>query len=247
MIKIKNIKASINDKDILKDVSITLNPGEVHAIMGPNGSGKSTLSKVITGHPDIDEGVTGEVIVDGENILDLDPDERAQKGVFLAFQYPVEIPGVNNEEFLRMAYNAKQKSKGLKEIDPLDFSDLIQEKLAILDIKESFLERSVNHGFSGGEKKRNEILQMLVLDPQFVVLDETDSGLDIDALRIVSKAVNYFKSKDKAILVITHYQRLLNYIVPDVVHVLVDGKIRKTGDKSLALALEEKGYEWVTA
>ena len=247
MIKIKNIKASINDKDILKDVSITLNPGEVHAIMGPNGSGKSTLSKVITGHPDIDEGVTGEVIIDGENILDLDPDERAQKGVFLAFQYPVEIPGVNNEEFLRMAYNAKQKSKGLDEIDPLDFSDLIQEKLAILDIKESFLERSVNHGFSGGEKKRNEILQMLVLDPQFVILDETDSGLDIDALRIVSKAVNYFKSQDKAILVITHYQRLLNYIVPDVVHVLVDGKVQKTGDKSLALALEEKGYEWVTA
>ena len=247
MIKIKNIKASINDKDILKDVSITLNPGEVHAIMGPNGSGKSTLSKVITGHPDIDEGVTGEVIIDGQNILDLDPDERAQKGVFLAFQYPVEIPGVNNEEFLRMAYNAKQKSKGLDEIDPLDFSDLIQEKLAILDIKESFLERSVNHGFSGGEKKRNEILQMLVLDPQFVILDETDSGLDIDALRIVSKAVNYFKSKDKAILVITHYQRLLNYIIPDVVHVLVDGKVQKTGDKSLALALEEKGYEWVTA
>ncbi len=247
MLNIKNLQVELDKTKIINELSLTIGEGEVHAIMGPNGSGKSTLSKVITGHPDIDEGVTGEVIIDGENILDLDPDERAQKGVFLAFQYPVEIPGVNNEEFLRMAYNAKQKSKGLEEIDPLDFSDLIQEKLAILDIKDSFLERSVNYGFSGGEKKRNEILQMLVLDPQFVVLDETDSGLDIDALRIVSKAVNYFKSKDKAILVITHYQRLLNYIVPDVVHVLVDGKVQKTGDKSLALALEEKGYEWVTA
>jgi Fe-S cluster assembly ATP-binding protein len=247
MIEIKDIKASINDKEILKGVTITLKPGEIHAIMGPNGSGKSTLSKVITGHPDIDDGIAGQVTVKGENILELDPDERAQKGVFLAFQYPVEIPGVNNEEFLRMAYNAKQKSKGLDQVDPLDFSELIQEKLSILEMDDSFLERSVNHGFSGGEKKRNEILQMLVLDPEFVILDETDSGLDIDALRIVSKAVNYFKSKDKSILIITHYQRLLNYIVPDIVHVMVDGKIQKTGDKSLALELEEKGYEWVTA
>jgi len=247
MIEIKNIKASIEDKSILNGLTLNLKPGEIHAIMGPNGSGKSSLSKVITGHPDFDDACSGEVIVNGENILELDPDERSQKGVFLAFQYPVEIPGVNNEEFLRMAYNAKQKSQGLPEVDPLDFAALIQEKLDILGMKDTFLERSVNHGFSGGEKKRNEILQMLVLDPHFVILDETDSGLDIDALRVVAKAVNHFKSKDKVILMITHYQRLLDYIVPDFVHVMVEGQIQKSGDQSLALTLEEKGYDWVTA
>ena len=244
MFKIKNLKASIEDKEILKGINLTIKPGEVHAVMGPNGSGKSTLAKVITGHPDFPEA-EGEVLYKDKNLLDLDPDDRALEGVFLAFQYPVEIPGVNNEEFLRMAYNAKLKKQCKKPVDPLDFSEFIQEKLAVLGMNESFLERNVNHGFSGGEKKRNEILQMLVLEPKMVVLDETDSGLDIDALRVVARAVESYRGEDRGILVITHYQRLLDYIKPDVVHVLADGKIVKSGDKHLAFELEDKGYDWV--
>ncbi|RAP30265.1 Fe-S cluster assembly ATPase SufC [Candidatus Marinamargulisbacteria bacterium SCGC AG-343-D04] len=244
MFTIKDVKASIDEKEILKGISLELKPGEVHAIMGPNGSGKSTLAKVIVGHPDV-EDPEGEICIDDKNILDLEPDERANEGVFLAFQYPVDIPGVNNAEFLRMAYNAKQKYHGKEEIDPFDFNELVKDKLKVLKMKERFLERPVNHGFSGGEKKRNEILQLLVLDPKVVILDETDSGLDIDSLKQVSEAVNYFKSQDKIILLITHYQRLLNYIVPDYVHIMNDGKVSKTGDKSLALTLEEKGYEGI--
>ena len=244
MFEIKDIKASIEDKEILKGVSLTVKPGEVHAIMGPNGSGKSTLSKVISAHPDF-EDAEGEIYLDGKEIHELDPDERANEGIFLAFQYPVEIPGVNNSEFLRMAYNAKQKYNNKEEIDPFDFNDVINKKLSVLNMKEKFLSRPVNHGFSGGEKKRNEILQLLVLDPRVVILDETDSGLDIDSLKQVSEAINTFKDENKMIIVITHYQRLLNYIVPDQVHIMSEGKIVKSGDKNLALELEEKGYELV--
>jgi len=242
MFEIKDLKASIEDKDILKGISLTIKPGEVHAIMGPNGSGKSTLAKVISGHPDF-EDAEGKITLDGKEILELEPDERANEGVFLAFQYPVDIPGVNNSEFLRMAYNAKQKYHKKEEIDPFDFDALIKEKLTVLNMKEAFLSRPVNHGFSGGEKKRNEILQMLMLDPRVVILDETDSGLDIDSLKQVSDAINHFKSKDKMILIITHYQRLLNHIVPDQVHIMADGNIIKSGDKSLALTLEDEGYD----
>ena len=242
MFEIKDLKASIEDKDILKGISLTIKPGEVHAIMGPNGSGKSTLAKVITGHPDF-EDAEGKITLDGKEILELEPDERANEGVFLAFQYPVDIPGVNNSEFLRMAYNAKQKYHKKEEIDPFDFDALIKEKLTVLNMNEAFLSRPVNHGFSGGEKKRNEILQMLMLDPRVVILDETDSGLDIDSLKQVSDAINHFKSEDKMILIITHYQRLLNHIVPDQVHIMADGNIIKSGDKSLALTLEDEGYD----
>ena len=244
MLKINNLKASIEENEILNDLCLECKPGEIHAIMGPNGSGKSTLSKVITGHPDFEEA-SGSVELNGKELMDLDPDERANEGLFLAFQYPVEIPGVNNAEFLRMAYNAKLKHNKMKEIDPFDFELLLKEKLNLLGMSEDFLERSVNHGFSGGEKKRNEILQLLVLNPDVAVLDETDSGLDIDALKDVSEAVNKFHNKDKITIVITHYQRLLNYIKPDYVHVLIDGKIVKTGDKNLALDLEDKGYDWL--
>jgi len=246
MLEIKNLQAVLEDeeKEILKGLSLSVKKGEVHAIMGPNGSGKSTLSKVVTGAPGF-EVTGGSVTLNGKDILDLEPDERALEGIFLAFQYPVEIPGVNNASFLRMAYNAKRKYQGKEEIDPIEFEDLLQEKLELLQMDESFLDRSVNHGFSGGEKKRNEILQMAILDPEVVILDETDSGLDIDALREVASAVNKFKNENKAVIVITHYQRLLNYIQPDVVHVLADGKLIKTGDKSLALELEEKGYDWL--
>lgn len=242
MFEIKDLKASIEDKDILKGISLTIKPGEVHAIMGPNGSGKSTLAKVISGHPDF-EDAEGKITLDGKEILELEPDERANEGVFLAFQYPVDIPGVNNSEFLRMAYNAKQKYHKKEEIDPFDFDALIKEKLTVLNMKEAFLSRPVNHGFSGGEKKRNEILQMLMLDPRVVILDETDSGLDIDSLKQVSDAINHFKSENKMILIITHYQRLLNHIVPDQVHIMADGNIIKSGDKSLALTLEDEGYD----
>ena len=244
MLEIKNLEATCEDIEILKGTNLTIEKGKVHAIMGPNGSGKSTLSKVLTGHPDY-EVTGGEVTFNGDSILDDEPDEVALKGLFLAFQYPVEVPGVNNASFLRMAYNAKLKHEGKEEIDPMDFETLVQEKLNLLGMDDSFLERSVNQGFSGGEKKRNEILQLLLLDPKCAVLDETDSGLDIDALKVVSEAVNTYKNENNAVLVITHYQRLLNYIQPDVVHIMADGKIVKTGDKSLALELEEKGYEGI--
>lgn len=244
MLEIKNLKASIEDNDILNNLNLSCKKGEIHAIMGPNGSGKSTLSKVMSGHPDF-EDATGSVLLNGKELMELDADDRANEGLFLAFQYPVEIPGVNNADFLRMAYNAKQKYKNLKEIDPFDFESLMQEKLNVLDMSSKFSERNVNQGFSGGEKKRNEILQLLVLNPDVAVLDETDSGLDIDALKDVSDAVNAFHNEDKITIVITHYQRLLNYIKPDFVHVLIDGKIVKTGDKNLALELEEKGYDWL--
>ena len=244
MLKIKNLNASIEENSILKNLNLECNKGEIHAIMGPNGSGKSTLSKVISGHPDFEEA-SGSVELNGKELMELDPDERANEGLFLAFQYPVEIPGVNNAEFLRMAYNAKLKHNNKKEIDPFDFDLLLKEKLNLLGMSQDFLERNVNHGFSGGEKKRNEILQLLVLNPDVAVLDETDSGLDIDALKDVSEAVNKFHNENKITIVITHYQRLLNYIQPDYVHVLIDGKIVKTGDKKLAIDLENKGYDWL--
>jgi len=245
IITIKNLEAKINtdegEKQILKGLNLEIKPGEVHAIMGPNGSGKSTLSKVLAGHPHY-EITAGSVEFNGKNLLDLDPEERANSGLFLAFQYPVEIPGVNNLNFLRMAYNSKQKFLGKEEMDPLDFDDFIEEKINILKMNSSFLDRNLNEGFSGGEKKKNEILQMLVLQPSLAILDETDSGLDIDALRIVADGINNYKSKDNAVLLITHYQRLLDYVEPDYVHVLADGQIIKTGDKTLALELEKEGY-----
>jgi len=241
MLEIKNLHARVEDKEILKGVNLTVKSGEVHAIMGPNGSGKSTLAQVLAGR-DTYEVTDGEVLIAGENILELDPEERAAKGMFLAFQYPVEIPGVRNNYFLKTALNALRKARGEKELDAMEFLKLVKEKAKLLKIDESFMGRSVNEGFSGGEKKRNEILQMAILDPKLCVMDETDSGLDIDALRVVANGVNALRSPDRAMVVITHYQRLLNYIVPDVVHVFVDGKIIKTGGKELALELEKEGY-----
>jgi Fe-S cluster assembly ATP-binding protein len=244
VLEIKNLHASVDGKEILKGINLTVNKGGVHAIMGPNGSGKSTLAKVLAGHPSY-EVTGGEVIFDGKNLLELSPDARAREGVFMAFQYPVEVPGVSNAQFLRLAYNEKQKHLGEEELDPLEFKDLLKEKAALVEMDASFMTRSVNEGFSGGEKKRNEILQMAVLDPKLAVLDETDSGLDIDALRIVAEGVNKLHSPDKASILVTHYQRLLNYIVPDFVHVLSGGRIVKEGGKELALELEEKGYDWL--
>lgn len=249
ILEVKNLHASVKVEagatEILKGISLTVNPGEVHAIMGPNGSGKSTLSKVVVGHPAF-EATSGEVLYNGENLLDKEPEERARDGIFLAFQYPVEVPGVNNASFLRMAYNAKMQHEGKDELDPLEFEDLLAEKAKIVEMDPTLLHnRSVNEGFSGGEKKRNEILQMAVLEPKLALLDETDSGLDIDALRIVANGVNRLRRPDNAIVLVTHYQRLLNYIVPDVVHVLADGRIIKSGGKELALELEEKGYDWL--
>lgn len=250
IIEIKNLEAKIvdnesdnndNAKQILKGLNLTINPGEVHAIMGPNGSGKSTLSKILAGHPDY-EVTNGEVKFNGKDLMDLDPDERANSGLFLAFQYPVEIPGVNNLNFLRMAYNSKMKFNNQEEMDPLDFDDFIEEKLSVLKMKTEFLDRNLNEGFSGGEKKKNEILQLLTLNPSLAILDETDSGLDIDALKVVSEGINAYKNENNAVLLITHYQRLLDYVEPDFVHVLADGKIIKTGDKTLALELEKEGY-----
>jgi Fe-S cluster assembly ATP-binding protein len=244
MLEIRNLSASAGDREILRGVSLTVNAGEVHAIMGPNGSGKSTLAQVLAGHPAYT--VTGgEVLYEGENLLDLEPEERAQRGVFLAFQYPVEIPGVTNAYFLRAAYNEIRKAKGLEEADPMDFLDVLEEKLKVVEWGPEIMQRFVNAGFSGGEKKRNEILQMAVLEPRLAILDETDSGLDIDALRIVAGGVNRLKRPDSATIVVTHYQRLLNYIVPDFVHVLVGGRIVKSGGKELALELEARGYEWI--
>ncbi len=246
LLEVKNLHAGIDGKEILKGLNLQINKGEVHAIMGPNGSGKSTLAKVLAGHPSY-EVTKGEVIYEGANLLELDPDERARNGVFLAFQYPVEVPGVSNSQFLRLAYNEKMKHLGEEELDPLEFNDLLKERAKIVEMDSSFFKRSVNEGFSGGEKKRNEILQMAVLQPKLAVLDETDSGLDIDALRIVAEGVNKLRNADKAIILVTHYQRLLNYVEPDFVHVLANGKIVKEGGKELALELEEKGYDWVKA
>ena len=244
MLEIRNLYASVDGNEILNGINLTVNKGEVHAIMGPNGSGKSTLAKVLSGHPQY-EVTAGEVIYEGRNLLEMSPDERAREGVFMAFQYPIEVPGVSNAQFLRLAYNEKQKHQGEEELDPLEFKDLLKEKAKLVEMDASFMTRSVNEGFSGGEKKRNEILQMAVLDPKLSVLDETDSGLDIDALRIVAEGVNKLHDPNKAVILVTHYQRLLNYIIPDFVHVLSGGRIVKEGGKELALQLEEKGYDWL--
>lgn len=244
MLEIKNLHANVDGNEILHGINLTVNPGEIHAIMGPNGSGKSTLAQVLAGHEAYDV-TQGDVFYQGKNLLDMGPDERASEGVFLAFQYPVEIPGVNSAYFLRTALNAMRKKRGEEDMDAVDFLRLIREKLKLVEMDEKFLKRSVNEGFSGGEKKRHEILQMAVLEPKLAILDETDSGLDIDALRVVANGVNALHSPDKAALVITHYQRLLDYIVPDFVHVIVKGKIVQSGGKDLALELEEKGYDWV--
>ncbi len=245
ILSVKNLTAEVEGVQILKGVNLEVKAGEVHAIMGPNGSGKSTFSKVLAGHPDY--AVTGgEVIFKGQNLLELPPEERSRAGVFLAFQYPLEIPGVTNSDFLRLAYNTLQKQKGLAELDLLDFDDYVQDKLKVVEMNPSFLSRSVNEGFSGGEKKRNEILQMAILEPKLAILDETDSGLDIDALRIVSNGVNQLSTAENCTVLITHYQRLLDYIVPDFIHVMESGKIVLTGGKELALELESRGYDWIT-
>ena len=246
MLHISELRASVSGKEILKGISLDLEAGEIHAIMGPNGSGKSTLAQVLAGHPGY-EITGGSVTYRGKDLFEMEPEERAQAGVFLAFQYPVEIPGVSNAYFLRSAYNEIRKARGEPEKDPIEFLDVVEERLKLVDLDDSMLSRSVNAGFSGGEKKRNEILQLAVLDPMLAILDETDSGLDIDALRTVADGVNKLRRKDNAFLVVTHYQRLLNYIVPDHVHVLVDGRIARSGGKELALQLEERGYDWVTA
>ena len=244
MLEIRNLHAGIDGNDILKGINLTVNKGEIHAIMGPNGSGKSTLAKVLAGHPQY-EVTAGEILYEGRNLLEMSPDERAREGVFMAFQYPIEVPGVSNAQFLRLAYNEKRKHRGEEELDPLEFKDLLKERAKVVEMDASFMTRSVNEGFSGGEKKRNEILQMAVLEPKLAVLDETDSGLDIDALRVVANGVNQLLTPDNAIILVTHYQRLLNYIVPDFVHVLANGRIVREGGKELALELESKGYDWI--
>jgi Fe-S cluster assembly ATP-binding protein len=244
MLDIKDLHATVGDKEILKGITLTVNPGEVHAVMGPNGSGKSTLAQVLAGHPAY-EVTAGTVTYEGDDLLAMDPEVRAQKGIFLAFQYPVEIPGVSNAYFLRAAYNEIRKARGEEEIDPMSFADIMDEKMALVEMEGDMLTRSVNTGFSGGEKKRNEILQMAVLEPKLAILDETDSGLDIDALRIVANGVNSLRRPENATIVVTHYQRLLNYIVPDFVHVLANGRIVKSGGKELALELEARGYDWI--
>ncbi len=244
MLTIKNLHASVEDKEILKGINLEVKAGEVHAIMGPNGAGKSTLSSVIAGNENF-EVTEGEIILEGEDLADLAPEERAHKGIFMSFQYPVEIPGVSVTNFMKTAINESRKAKGLEDMPANEMLKLIKEKSELLEIDRKFLSRSLNEGFSGGEKKRNEIFQMAMLDPKVAILDETDSGLDIDALRIVANGVNKLKNENNAVIVITHYQRLLDYIVPDFVHVLHDGKIVKTGGKELALELEEKGYDWL--
>ncbi len=244
VLSVRNLTANVDGTPILKGVNLEVRSGEIHAIMGPNGSGKSTFSKVLAGHPAY-QVTGGEVIFQGQNLLELEPEERARSGVFLAFQYPLEIPGVSNLDFLRVAYNSRRKAQGLEEIDAFDFDDLIEEKLDVVKMNPSFLSRSLNEGFSGGEKKRNEILQMALLEPKLGILDETDSGLDIDALRIVANGVNQLASPKNATILITHYQRLLDYIVPDFVHVMAQGQIITSGGKELALKLESRGYDWV--
>jgi len=245
LLEIKNLRAGVEGKEILKGFNLTVHAGEVHAIMGPNGSGKSTLAQVLAGRDGYDV-TEGEVRFNGVDLLELSPEERAREGLFLAFQYPVEIPGVNSTYFLKSALNALRKHRGEPELDAMEFLSLVKEKMKILELREDLLKRSVNEGFSGGEKKRNEIFQMAVLEPRLAVLDETDSGLDIDALKVVSKGVNRLKAPDRSQIIITHYQRLLDYIVPDQVHVLYDGRIVRSGPKELALELEEKGYDWIT-
>ncbi len=244
MLEIKNLRAKVGDREILKGINLTVKPGEVHAIMGPNGSGKSTLAQVLAGR-DTYEVTGGEATYLGNDLLDMDPEERAREGVFLAFQYPVEIPGVSTTYLLRAGLNAARKHQGLEELDAMDFLSLVKEKARLVEMDESLMNRSVNEGFSGGEKKRNEIFQMAVLQPKLAILDETDSGLDIDALKIVAHGVNKLRGADRAIIVVTHYQRLLNYIIPDKVHVLYEGRIVKSGGKELALELEDKGYSWI--
>lgn len=244
ILEIKNLEVSINDNQILKKLNLTVEKGEIHAIMGPNGSGKSTFSKVLAGHPSYSI-INGDIIFKGSSILDLEPEERSHLGIFLAFQYPIEIPGVSNEDFLRLSYNSKQKFYNKPEVDPIEFLSIINEKLKLVNMSPSFLGRNVNEGFSGGEKKRNEILQMILLDSELCILDETDSGLDIDALKIISNGINKFMNPNKAIILITHYQRLLDYINPTYVHVMQNGKIIKTGSAELAKELEDKGYEWL--
>ena len=244
LLEVKGLEVSINENKILKDLNLTVNQGEIHAIMGPNGSGKSTFSKVIAGHPAYSV-LSGHILFKGSNIIDLEPEERSHLGIFLAFQYPIEIPGVSNEDFLRIAYNSKQKFYNKPEVDPIEFFTIINEKLKLVNMSPSFLSRNLNEGFSGGEKKRNEILQMILLDSELSILDETDSGLDIDALRIISNGINNFMNSKKSIILITHYQRLLDYINPTYVHVMQNGKIVKTGSAELAKELENKGYEWL--
>ena len=244
LLEINNLEVSINGNNILKKFNLTVNKGEIHAIMGPNGSGKSTLSKVLAGHPSYDVN-GGNIFFNGSSILELEPQERSNLGIFLAFQYPIEIPGVSNEDFLRLAYNSKQAFFHKPEVDPIEFLAIINEKLKLVEMSSSFLSRNVNEGFSGGEKKRNEILQMILLDSELSILDETDSGLDIDALKIISSGINNFMDESKSIILITHYQRLLDYVNPTYVHVMQDGKIIKTGSAELAKELENKGYEWL--
>ena len=244
LLEIKDLQVSINDNEILKKLNLTVKKGEIHAIMGPNGSGKSTFSKVLAGHPAYSI-LDGDILFKGSSILDLEPEERSHLGIFLAFQYPIEIPGVSNEDFLRLAYNSKQKFDNKPEADPVEFLTIINEKLKLVNMSPIFLSRNVNEGFSGGEKKRNEILQMILLDSELSILDETDSGLDIDALKIISNGINNFMSPEKSIILITHYQRLLDYINPTYVHVMQNGKIIKTGSAELAKELENKGYEWL--
>jgi Fe-S cluster assembly ATP-binding protein len=245
MLEIKDLKVSINENEILKSLNLKVEKGEIHAIMGPNGSGKSTFSKVVAGHPAYTV-LGGDILFKGSSILELDPEDRSHLGIFLAFQYPIEIPGVSNEDFLRLAYNSKQKFYNKPEVDPIEFLLIINEKLKLVNMSPLFLSRNVNEGFSGGEKKRNEILQMILLDSEVCILDETDSGLDIDALKIISTGINNFMDENKSIVLITHYQRLLDYINPTYVHVMQDGKIVKTGSADLAKELENKGYEWLT-
>jgi len=244
LLEIKDLQVSINENKILKNLNLTINKGEIHAIMGPNGSGKSTFSKVLAGHPAYSV-LNGDILFKGLSILELEPEERSHLGIFLAFQYPIEIPGVSNEDFLRIAYNSKQKFYNKPEVDPIEFLTIINEKLKFVNMSPLFLSRNVNEGFSGGEKKRNEILQMILLDSELSILDETDSGLDIDALKIISNGINKFMSNEKSIILITHYQRLLDYVKPDYVHVMQNGKIIKTGSAELAKELENKGYEWL--